>query len=82
MVKHTPLSWNEEHDFAGRIKAGDTEARNQLVLANMRFGLRMARQWHETNSHIPYSEFLSAAHCVLLEAADRFDGTRGFRFIS
>jgi len=66
--------------LAIRIQNGDVEARNQLVTANLRFALNVAR--HYQGSGMGLDDLISAANVGLMEAARRFDGATGVRFIT
>jgi len=74
------LTNNEEAELARRIKKGDREALNTLVCANLRFVISVAR--HYQNQGVPLSDLISEGNIGLIEAAKRFDQTKGFRFIS
>ena len=76
----TPLSSKEEGDLARRIRAGDEDARNILVEANLRFVVSVAKQYQ--NRGVGLAELISAGNVGLMTAAERFDETRGFKFIS
>jgi RNA polymerase primary sigma factor len=76
----TPLSAAEEAALARRLKAGEEEARNELVEANLRFVVAVAKQYK--NRGLSLSELISAGNVGLITAAERFDETRGFKFIS
>ena len=75
-----PLSREEEIALFKRAKAGDEEARQALVQANLRFVVRVAREYHE--SGLSLIELISEGNLGLLEAVQRFDETRGFKFIT
>jgi RNA polymerase primary sigma factor len=75
-----PLSREREVLLADRITKGDMEARDELVQANLRFVVDVARQFQ--NRGLSMAELVSAGNMGLMKAADRFDGTRGFKFIS
>ena len=75
-----PLSREEEVALFKRAKAGDEEARQALVRANLRFVVRVAREYHE--SGLSLIELISEGNLGLLEAVQRFDETRGFKFIT
>ena len=75
-----PLSREEEVALFKRAKAGDEEARQALVRANLRFVVRVAREYHE--SGLSLIELISEGNVGLLEAVQRFDETRGFKFIT
>ena len=76
----TPLSSLEEAALARRIRQGDAAARNLLVEANLRFVVRVAKEYQ--NRGLPLAELISAGNVGLITAAERFDETRGFKFIS
>ena len=75
-----PLSALEETALASRIKKGDLKARAKLVEANLRFVIWIARRYHQ--SGLPLEDLISAGNLGLITAAERFDETRGFKFIS
>ena len=76
----TPLSRAREVELAARIQAGDLAARDELVRANLRFVVEVAR--HYRYRGLPFPDLISAGNLGLLQAAERFDGTRGYKFIS
>ncbi|MBT5589100.1 MAG: RNA polymerase sigma factor RpoD/SigA [Gemmatimonadetes bacterium] len=75
-----PLSSPQEADLARRIRQGDEEARNCLVEANLRFVVAVSKQYQGRG--LTLSELISAGNVGLITAAERFDETRGFKFIS
>ena len=75
-----PLSREREAQLAARIKDGDTLARNALAQANLRFVVSVAR--HYQHRGLSLAELIASGNMGLLKAADRFDGTRGTKFIS
>ena len=75
-----PLSSEEEVAIARRIREGDDEARNQLVEANLRFVVRVAKEYQ--NRGVALADLISAGNIGLITAAERFDETKGFKFIS
>ncbi|MBM3277479.1 MAG: RNA polymerase sigma factor RpoD/SigA [Candidatus Handelsmanbacteria bacterium] len=75
-----PLSSKDEAALARRIRQGDGEARNLLVEANLRFVIRTAKEYQ--NRGLSLAELISAGNVGLITAAERFDETRGFKFIS
>jgi len=77
---HTPLPPEEEVKLAERIKKGDKEARNKLVQANLRFVVSVAKEYQ--NQGMPLSDLINEGNLGLIKAAERFDGSRGFKFIS
>ncbi len=75
-----PLSREKEVELAARIKDGDMEARDELVQANLRFVIDVAKNYQ--NRGLSFSDLISAGNLGLMTAAERFDGTRGYKFIS
>lgn len=75
-----PLPRAREVELAARIKAGDLAARDELVQANLRFVVEVARSYQRLG--LPLADLISAGNMGLLAAAERFDGNRGFKFIS
>ncbi len=75
-----PLSREREVALAARIKDGDMEARDELVWANLRFVIDVAKNYQQRG--LPLLELISAGNLGLITAAERFDGTKGFKFIS
>ena len=80
IVDSKPLPREREEELATRIKEGDVEARDELVRANLRFVIDVARGFQ--NRGLSLSELISAGNMGLITAAERFDGERGFKFIS
>jgi len=75
-----PLSRTEEVALFERARAGDEEARQQLIRANLRFVVRVARDYKDYG--LTLAELISEGNMGLLEAVKRFDETRGFKFIT
>ena len=75
-----PLSSKEEVKLASRIHKGDLKARATLVEANLRFVITVAREYQ--NQGVPLVDLISAGNIGLITAAERFDETKGFKFIS
>jgi len=75
-----PLSSKEEVSLARRIRKGDMDARATLVEANLRFVITVAREYQ--NQGVPLVDLISAGNVGLITAAERFDETKGFKFIS
>ena len=74
------LTREQEIDLARRIKQGDEEALQQLALANLRFVVSVAKRY--INQGLSLADLVNEGNLGLLKAAQRFDETRGFRFIS
>ena len=75
-----PLSREREVELSARIQDGDMQARDELVQANLRFVIDVAKNYQ--NRGLPLADLISAGNVGLLTAADRFDGTKGYKFIS
>ncbi len=75
-----PLTAETEIALAHRIRKGDQRARDRLVASNLRFVVSVAREYQ--NHGVPLADLISAGNMGLMTAAERFDGTRGFKFIS
>ena len=76
----TPLAPVEEAALAVRIRAGDEFARNELVEANLRFVVSVAKEYQ--NRGLALVELISAGNVGLITASERFDETKGYKFIS
>lgn len=74
------ISPEEEVILARRIKSGDTEALKKLVNANLRFVVSVAKQYQNQGISLP--DLINEGNLGLMKAAQRFDETRGFKFIS
>ncbi|MDY6327327.1 MAG: RNA polymerase sigma factor RpoD/SigA [Bacteroidales bacterium] len=74
------ISAEEEVELARRIKAGDEDALNKLVTTNLRFVVSVAKQYQ--NQGIGLQDLINEGNLGLIKAAQRFDETRGFKFIS
>jgi RNA polymerase primary sigma factor len=75
-----PLSSAQEVELAQRIKQGDEAARNELVEANLRFVVSIAKEYQKRG--VLLADMISAGNMGLITAAERFDENRGFKFIS
>jgi len=76
----TPLSRAEEHILFRLAARGNTQARERLVAANMRFVLKVALQYR--GSKIPLQDLVSEGSMGLIRAIESFDYSRGLKFIS
>ena len=78
--KSTLLSSSEEVKLAKRIKAGDQKAIHELVNANLKFVISIAKNYQ--GQGLPLSDLISEGNYGLIKAANKFDHHRGYRFIS
>lgn len=74
------LTADEEVTYARKLKEGDEEALNKLVKANLRFVVSVAKQYQNQGLSLP--DLINEGNLGLIKAAQRFDETRGFKFIS
>lgn len=74
------ISAEEEVELARRIKTGDRKALEKLTKANLRFVVSVAKQYQNQGLSLP--ELINEGNIGLLKAAEKFDETRGFKFIS
>lgn len=74
------LSADEEVALTRRIKSGDNEALEKLAKANLRFVVSVAKQYQHQGLGLP--DLINEGNLGLIKAAERFDETRGFKFIS
>jgi RNA polymerase primary sigma factor len=74
------ITADEEVELAQRIKAGDQSALEKLTKANLRFVVSVAKQYQNQGLTLP--DLINEGNLGLIKAAQRFDETRGFKFIS
>ncbi|MDP4602832.1 MAG: sigma-70 family RNA polymerase sigma factor [Schleiferiaceae bacterium] len=74
------ITAQEEVELAQRIKAGDQRALEKLTKANLRFVVSVAKQYQNQGLTLP--DLINEGNLGLIKAAQRFDETRGFKFIS
>lgn len=80
-ISHEPLiSIDEEVELAQRIHKGDRDALEKLTRANLRFVVSVAKQYQNQGLSLP--DLINEGNLGLMRAAEKFDETRGFKFIS
>lgn len=80
IAKINLLSADEEIDLALKIQSGDESALEKLVKANLRFVVSVAKQYQ--NQGLTLTDLISEGNLGLFKAAQRFDPSKGFKFIS
>jgi len=74
------LTSDEEVELAQRIRKGDRKALDRLTKANLRFVVSVAKQYQNQGLSLP--DLINEGNLGLIKAAEKFDETRGFKFIS
>lgn len=78
--KEEMITAEEEVELAIKIQTGDERALNRLVRANLRFVISVAKQYQNTG--LTLEDLINEGNLGLIEAAKRYDHTKGFKFIS
>jgi len=78
--KEEMISVEEEVELAQRIRKGDHKALERLTRANLRFVVSVAKQYQNQGLSLP--DLINEGNVGLIKAAEKFDETRGFKFIS
>lgn len=74
----SPLSPEQEVELAYRVQSGDLGARNELVTANLRFVISVAKQYQHMGADL--EDLINEGNIGLIKAAEAFDPTKGFKF--
>ncbi|MDO5341379.1 MAG: RNA polymerase sigma factor RpoD/SigA [Bacteroidia bacterium] len=80
IAKEEMITPDEEVELAQRIRQGDQAAQDRLVKANLRFVVSVAKQYQ--NQGLGLADLINEGNVGLIKAAQRFDETKGFKFIS
>jgi RNA polymerase primary sigma factor len=78
--KEQMVTAQEEVELAQKIRAGDAEALDKLTRANLRFVVSVSKQYQNQGLSLP--DLINEGNLGLIKAAQRFDETKGFKFIS
>ncbi len=78
--KEELITAEEEVELARRIRKGDTNALDRLIRSNLRFVVSVSKQYQNQGLSLP--DLINEGNLGLIKAAQRFDETRGFKFIS
>ncbi len=78
--KEELITADEEVELARRIRKGDSQALDRLIRANLRFVVSVSKQYQNQGLSLP--DLINEGNLGLIKAAQRFDETRGFKFIS
>ena len=74
------ITAEQEVELAGRIKDNDPDALEKLIKSNLRFVVSVAKQYQNQGLSLP--DLIGEGNLGLIKAAQRYDETRGFKFIS
>lgn len=77
---YKPLSKEEECELSEEIKRGNKNALDRMVTSNLRFVINIAKAYRK--SGVPFSDLISEGNLGLIRAAEKFDSSKGVRFIS
>ena len=80
IARYEPLSADEEIELAEAMRNGDAAAKDRFVKANLRFVVSVAKQYQGMG--LDLLDLINEGNFGLLNAVDKFDETRGFKFIS
>ncbi|MCZ6633596.1 MAG: RNA polymerase sigma factor RpoD/SigA [bacterium] len=78
--RHPLLTLEQEKALAARIEQGDPKAQEELVTANLRFVIHVARNFQ--NQGLPMADLINEGNMGLLTAAQKFDPQKGYKFIT
>ena len=76
--KHEILTKEEEQDLLIKAKSGDEQAKQQLILSNLRLVVNIAKNY--SNKGLGFIDLISEGNFGLIHAIDKFDYTKGYRF--
>jgi RNA polymerase primary sigma factor len=76
--KHEILTKEEEQELLIKAKSGDEQAKQQLILSNLRLVVNIAKNY--SNKGLGFIDLISEGNFGLIHAIDKFDYTKGYRF--
>lgn len=80
-IRDIPLLTKEEEEILiQKIKEGDKDALDKIIMANLRFVIKIAKQYK--NYGVPFSDLISAGNVGLVEASKKFDPSKGVKFMT
>src|SRR5512134_2546509 len=80
-IRHYPLlSKEQEQDLADRVRRGSHEALHELIESNLSFVVKVATEYR--NLGLPFEDLLNEGNIGLIEAAHRYDASKGTKFIT
>jgi RNA polymerase primary sigma factor len=80
--RFSTITAQEEVELSKKIQLGDMAARDRLATANLRFVISVAKMYGGSGDPETFNDLVSAGNIGLIEAAEKFDPSRGFKFIS
>lgn len=80
LKNYQPLSKEEEQALFKEYKAGSSEARDKIIKSNLKFAFNVAKNY--SGRGVSMQDLVSEANMGLIEAMDKYDETKGFKFIS
>lgn len=80
ICKYKPISAKEEVKIVRRIRKGDQKALNLLINSNLKFVVSIAKQYQGTG--VSLADLISEGNLGLIKAVNKFDSTKGFKFIT
>lgn len=78
--KFNLLTTAEEVELLNKIRAGDNDARNLLIISNLRFVISIAKKYQHLG--FTFNDLISEGNFGLMDAIEKFDSTKGFKFIT
>ncbi len=76
------LTADQENELAKKIKKGCEKSKERLIEANLRFVISVAKSYHKRGSILSLEDLINEGNLGMVEAADKFDSSYGFKFIS